>query len=127
MHVKPFKIHDVFCTFSVNFHPPPHLHPHRPYSPPRLLHPCTYKQIYCQTYIKRSPLGQRKTDLIRQVTSLKRSNSNKMFYDRTRQKVTFKYRWLLNRGDHMGRFDCICIYTYMYIMETLLTQTQQYV
>jgi hypothetical protein len=22
--------------------------------------------------------------------------------------VTFQYRWLLNRGVHMGRFDCIC-------------------
>jgi len=22
------------------------------------------------------------------------------------EKVTFKYRWLLNRGDSMGRFDC---------------------
>jgi len=22
------------------------------------------------------------------------------------EMVTFKYRWLLNRGDHMGRFDC---------------------
>ena len=21
------------------------------------------------------------------------------------QKVTFEYRWLLNRGDHMGKFD----------------------
>jgi len=21
--------------------------------------------------------------------------------------VTFKYRWLLNRGDHLGRFGCI--------------------
>jgi len=22
------------------------------------------------------------------------------------EKVTFEYRWLLNRNDHMGRFDC---------------------
>jgi len=22
------------------------------------------------------------------------------------EMVTFKFRWLLNRGDHMGRFDC---------------------
>ena len=26
------------------------------------------------------------------------------------EKVTFKYRRLLNRGDHMGRFDCTCIF-----------------
>jgi len=26
------------------------------------------------------------------------------------ENVTFKYRWLLNRGDCMGRFDCICAY-----------------
>jgi hypothetical protein len=24
-----------------------------------------------------------------------------------KKKFTFKYRWLLNRGDHMGRFNCI--------------------
>jgi len=25
------------------------------------------------------------------------------------EKVTFiKYKWLLNRGDHMDRFDCTC-------------------
>jgi hypothetical protein len=22
------------------------------------------------------------------------------------ERVTFKYRWLLNRGDRMGMFDC---------------------
>jgi len=22
------------------------------------------------------------------------------------ENVTLKYRWLLNRGDHMGRFGC---------------------
>jgi hypothetical protein len=22
--------------------------------------------------------------------------------------VTFEYRWLFNRGDYMGRFDCNC-------------------
>ena len=26
--------------------------------------------------------------------------------------MTFKYRWLLNRGDNMGRFDCIWILQY---------------
>ena len=25
------------------------------------------------------------------------------------EKVIFKYRWLLNRGDHIGGFDCLCI------------------
>jgi len=25
------------------------------------------------------------------------------------EKVTFLYRWLLNRGDCMGRCDCSCI------------------
>jgi len=41
--------------------------------------------IYSQTCIKRSPLGQRKTGLIRQVTSKKRLNSYEIFYDRTRK------------------------------------------
>jgi hypothetical protein len=26
------------------------------------------------------------------------------------EKVTFKYKWLLNRGDHMGRFDYVHFY-----------------
>ena len=25
----------------------------------------------------------------------------------SQEKLTFKYRWLLNRGDHMGRYQCI--------------------
>jgi hypothetical protein len=46
-----------------------------------------------QTCIKRSPLGQRKIDLIRQVTSLKRFNAYDIFYHRTRK------RWPFNTGD----------------------------
>ena len=42
--------------------------------------------IYRQTCIKRSPLGQRKkSDLLRQVTFLKRFNSYEMFYEGTRK------------------------------------------
>jgi len=37
--------------------------------------------IYSQTYIKRSPFGQRKSGLIRQRTSKKRFNSYEIFYD----------------------------------------------
>ena len=44
-----------------------------------------YCQIfkYSQSCIKRSPLGQILSDLIRQVTSLKGFYSYEMFYDRT--------------------------------------------
>jgi len=42
------------------------------------------KKTYSQTCIKRSLLGQRKSGLLRQVTSQKRFNSYKIFYDRTR-------------------------------------------
>jgi hypothetical protein len=42
-------------------------------------------QIYSQICIKRSPLGQRKSDLIRQVTSKKRFNSYEVSYDKTRK------------------------------------------
>ena len=49
--------------------------------------------IYSQTCIKRSPLGQRKSDLIRQVTSYKRFNLYDIFYDRTINM------WLFNTGD----------------------------
>jgi hypothetical protein len=52
-----------------------------------------YKGKYSQTCIKRSPLGQRKSGLIRQVTSKKRLNSYEMFYARTRKG------WPLNTGD----------------------------
>ena len=37
------------------------------------------------------------------VTSWKRFNSYKIFYDRTRK------RWPFKTGDCMGRFDCICL------------------
>ena len=47
-----------------------------------------YCQIfkYSQSCIKRSPLGQRLSDLIRQVTSLKRFNSYEIVNDRTRKR-----------------------------------------
>jgi len=48
---------------------------------------------YSQTCIKRSPLEQRKSGLIRQVTSSKRFNSYEFIYDRTRK------RWPLKAGD----------------------------
>ena len=38
--------------------------------------------MYSPTCIKRSPLGQIKSGLIRQVISLKRFNSYEIFYDR---------------------------------------------
>ena len=44
-------------------------------------------------WIKRSSLGQRKSGLIRQVTSLKRFNSYEIFYNRIRK------RWPFNTGD----------------------------
>jgi hypothetical protein len=51
-------------------------------------------QKYSQTCIKRSPLEQRKSDLLRQVTSsLKKLNSYEIFYDRTGK------RWSFNTGD----------------------------
>ena len=43
-------------------------------------------RTYSQTCIKRSPLGQRKSGLIRQVTSKKRFNSYEIFYVRTRKR-----------------------------------------
>ena len=42
--------------------------------------------IFSETCIKRSPLGQRKSVLIRQVTSLKSFNSYEIVYDRIRKK-----------------------------------------
>ena len=44
------------------------------------------KSIFSETCIKRSPLGQRKSVLIRQVTSLKSFNSYEIVYDRIRKK-----------------------------------------
>ena len=51
--------------------------------------------MYSQTCIKRSPLGQRKSGLIRQVTSQKSFNSYEIFYGRTRK------RWPFNTGDYL--------------------------
>jgi len=51
------------------------------------------KMIYSQTFIKKSPLGQRNSGLIRQVTSHNRYNLNEIFYDRSRK------RWPFNTGD----------------------------
>jgi hypothetical protein len=49
-------------------------------------HTTDQKVKYSQTCIKRSHLGPRKRGLIRQVTSEKRLNSYKIFYDRTRKR-----------------------------------------
>jgi hypothetical protein len=46
------------------------------------------KIIYSQTCTKRSPLGQRKSDIIRQMTSQKRFTSYEIFYD-GKKKMTF--------------------------------------
>ena len=46
----------------------------------------TFQNLTSQTCIKRSPLGQRKSGLLRQVTSYKRFNSYEIFYDSTRQR-----------------------------------------
>jgi len=35
-----------------------------------------------------------------------------------KNRVTFKYRWLLNRGDCMGRFDCTFFLTYKIFTNT---------
>jgi hypothetical protein len=56
-------------------------------------------------------LGQRTSGLTRPVTSLKEIHV--MISMTGQEKVTFKYRWLHNRGNCIGRFDCkICFYQY---------------
>jgi len=60
---------------------------------------------YSQTCIKRLPLGNRNNCRIRQMASYKRLISDDIFHE-GQENATFKYRWLLNRGDHMGRFYC---------------------
>jgi hypothetical protein len=52
-----------------------------------------------------SPLGQRKCGLLRQVIALKRFNSFENSIT-GHEMVIFKYIWMLNGGDSMGRFDC---------------------
>jgi len=51
------------------------------------------KSIFSETCIKRSPLGQRISVLIRLVTSLKSFNSYEIVYDRIRKKIP------INTGD----------------------------
>jgi hypothetical protein len=45
--------------------------------------------------------GEKKSELIKQVTSQKRLNSYEIIYDRTRKK------WPFNTGDCMDRCNCI--------------------
>jgi len=74
-----------------------------------------YNQICIKTFLR-----QRKRCLIRQVTSLKRSNSYAIFYDR-REK-----RWPLNTGDCMDRFSVcseICLNRTLNKVESSINHT----
>jgi hypothetical protein len=65
-------------------------------------------QIYkVKTCIKRSPMGKRKSGLLRQVT-LKEVQFiwNFLWLDMQNGDLLL-YKQLLNRGDRMGKFDCI--------------------
>jgi len=77
---------------------------------------CFY--IYSKTCIKMSPLGQRKSGLLRQMTSKKRFNSYENFYDRSRK------RWPLNTGltVHLLQYTymCTCISVTLYIYVNLV-------
>ena len=64
--------------------------------------------MYCQICIKRSATFELKKmwpyktgDFLKEVQFIWK------FLWQDKKKVTFLYRWLLNRGDYMGRFDCI--------------------
>ena len=62
------------------------------------------------TCIKRSPLGQRKCGLLRQVTSSKRFNSCEIFYDRTRKSIPVNpppFRGSLPRKSLISRMDWV--------------------
>ena len=63
-------------------------------------------KIYSQTCIKRSPLGERKMALYDRWPLI-RGSIHMKFSMTGQEKMTFIYRWLLNRVDHMDRFDCI--------------------
>ena len=69
--------------------------------------------LYCQTCMKRSSLGQRKSGLIRQVTSYKRFNSYEIFNDRTRKRCPF------NTGDCLIEVDACACLTIHYITDPL--------
>ena len=53
------------------------------FSKPNNLLPYTAQSKYSQSYVKKSPLGQRASGLIRPVASCKRFNSYEILYDRT--------------------------------------------
>ena len=59
------------------------------------------------TCFKRSSLKQRKSVLIRQVTSYKEVQFIWIFLWQDKKNGVFKYRRLLNRGDCVDRFNCI--------------------
>jgi hypothetical protein len=62
------------------------------------------KLMHSQICIKRSHLRRRKSGLLGQGDLLKEVQFiwNVLWQDK--ENVTFYYRWLLNRGDHMWRF-----------------------
>ena len=69
-------------------------------------------QKYSQACFKRSPLGQRKGGLIRQLTSQKRFNSFEIFYDRTIK------RWPFNACDcliKMTTWEVLTAFTCLHI------------
>ena len=48
---------------------------------------------------------------------LKRGPIHMKFSMTGQENVTFKYRWLLNRGDHVDRFDCTFLFIdYIFIL-----------
>jgi len=62
------------------------------------------KLMHSQICIKMSHLRRRKSGLLGQGDLLKEVQFiwNVLWQDK--ENVTFYYRWLLNRGDHMWRF-----------------------
>ena len=66
-----------------------------------------YKYIYTVKPVLRGHLWDKEKVALWNRWPLKRGSIHMKFSMTGQERVAFKYRWLNNRGDHMGMFDCI--------------------
>ena len=71
---------------------------------------CVSILMYTVKPVSRGHLWDKKSGLIRQVTSQRMFHFIWKFLWQNKKKMSFQCKWLLNRGDHMATFDCILLF-----------------
>jgi hypothetical protein len=90
------QYHNLFEYFSRHFTTPP---------PQKSI--LVLKKVYTVKLVLRGHLWDKEKVVLQVRRSLKRGSIHMKFSMSGQENLTFKYRGLLNRGDQMGRFDCI--------------------